>query len=349
MPETRRGSSSTGPPKSPARGKKSKAKKQQEQSQEEKAKLERAVAAQALELDCLKQKYNMALAKAAENSGRAPPRKKLKGGKNSMTAEERRTHSMTRKGLKKAVWGFKVFVASMAVLLAVTQAVAQHVEPPELDIKDEDEKAAKMKEWVEDHKDVVLYEVNNIRNYTQSQIRELMEAEIGAEDGFTMEELKKCAYRDAEFLATERGEEALDFYHDKFLFKLGAKELWDTKYRHQFTITNAKLPKCGCHKDGRVCISEDLEAFGVLLLENAWKKWSTVVLEKKNQGSKFKFDPKAEYAQCPYTDSLNGGSKWGGWNGAGRSRFRDIRTMVKEGRNKETTPMFEQATLDRLR
>ena len=299
MPSTRGGKSSTGRDKSPARGKKSKAKKQLEQSNEEKEKLERAVAKQALELDCLKQKCNMALARAAENSGRAPPREKLKGGKHSMTAEERRTHSMTRKGLKKAVWGFKCFCASMAVLMAIAQAVAQHVEPPELDIKDEEEKKVKMTKWVEDHKDVVLYEVNNIRNCTQSQVRELMEAEIGAEDGFTMEELKNCAYRDAEFLATERGEEALDFHHDKFLFKLGAKELWDSKCRHHFTITNAKLPACGCHKDGRVCISEDLEAFGVLLLENAWKKWSTVVLEKKNKAQNSSSTPRLNAPSAP--------------------------------------------------
>ena len=318
--------------------------------QEDKEKLERALEAQAKEMECLKKKHDEALARASQKSGRAPPSKRLKSGKGNQTIEEKRTHTLCRKGLKKVAWGFRCFINNNSLLVDVTKAVAAHVQPTELQVEDPEEKQRLLDQWVEDHKDVVLFEFNGIRNYTQSQLRELMEGEIlKGEDGVTMEELYKCATRDADFLGTPRGEEVMDFCHDKFLFRVGAKELWDMKCRHHNTITNAKTPPCGCHSDGRPCISEDLEAMGILMCENGHKKWMHCALEKKKLGNKFKFDPTADYAKTPFTDSLNGGSKFGGWNQAGRQRFRDIRREIKAARNKDTTHDFEQACLERIR
>ena len=77
--------------------------------QEDKEKLERALEAQAKEMECLKKKHDEALARASQKSGRAPPSKRLKSGKGNQTIEEKRTHTLCRKGLKKVAWGVPLF------------------------------------------------------------------------------------------------------------------------------------------------------------------------------------------------------------------------------------------------
>ena len=301
------------------------------------------------EIAKLKAQLAEAQSAAAAKGGRPPA--KARGGGKKLTPEEIRTNTFVRKGLREYGWGHVIYVSTEEKLKALATVVAVDHQPTELNILDKAEHKKAVVEWVQTHLSTVANQWNNIRNYTQSQLREELEPQVarGDADVPTIEELTKCAYRDPDFLKTDRGKLVFDYYHDTILMKTALKENWGEKFRHHNTISKAMKPASKTHKKGRPCVSPDVEAYTVTLLENHYPKWEKQAKEKQALGKKFKFDPKADYAKTEFTSSLNGGSKFGGWNKAGRERFRMHRQKVKEGRALATTAAFEEATLQRLR
>ena len=68
-----------------------------------------------------------------------------------------------------------------------------------------------------------------------------------------------------------------------------------------------------------------------------------------DQGKKNCHDPKNTKCQTKFTNTLNGGSIWGGWTQEGRTRFRTLRAQIAKARQGAHVEALEQAVLNRVR
>jgi len=277
--------------------------------------------------------------------------------KKNMSTEESQWVNQLKKALKYSVWGTCIFCNSDERLYMVCKCIMLDMNIKNLtSITDEEAKKEAQSNWIADNSEVILSLFNEQRNYAQSQVRivvhDLLEKGV-EEDIPTLDIVMKCACRDQKYLETPEGTKFFDFYWDVLLKRVAGKEHWSDRIRLQETICGAMHPKSPGHAVVFPCISPSLEAFLVLVFANCFKKWKKVEDLKKKAVANGKvpdpYDPKADYAQCPYTDHLDGKNKYGGWNQAGRTEFRRIRELIKQGRAQDFVEDYEKATLLRLR
>ncbi len=95
-------------------------------------------------------------------------------------------------------------------------------------------------------------------------------------------------------------------------------------------------------------VTVGLEAILVLMFENCYDKWQ-YMMEEKMAGRKH--DNKHERMETPYMDSLAGQNKYGGWNVAGKRRFKALGDKIHAAQVKKPrhVKMVEEACLARLR
>jgi len=275
--------------------------------------------------------------------------------KKKLTAEESQWHTAINKAIKMSLWGFIIFINTDSRLLNACKCVMKDMQLTCLTkIKEERERKEAESNWITDNWELIRTLMNNQRNYAQSQIRITMQdLMFHGNDHPNIDDVEKCAFRDKDYLDTERGQKMFDFYWDVLLRRIGGREHWNDRLRLNNTIQEAMHPPSPGHRNPYPCIGVELEAFLVLVFHNCYNKWSQVIKNKTEALQKGKepeqYDPKADYANCPYTEHLEGKCSWGGWNDAGRKLFRDIRDKIKAAKEEDHVLEYEKAALLRIR
>jgi hypothetical protein len=165
-----------------------------------------------------------------------------------------------------------------------------------------------------------------------------------------VEEIEKIVKRDKEFLATDDGKDAFEFYHDEILKCVACKEHWDNKFRQHYTISEARhdLDKVTGRK--LLCIPSKFEGFVLILFKNCNEKWKFIAEEKKIHGPKHKCDPKDDrMRKTPYTMANGGQQQWGGWTKDGRDLAKKYAEENKEARKTVWSKNAEKLILQRIR
>jgi hypothetical protein len=206
-------------------------------------------------------------------------------------------------------------------------------------------------EWKANNREIVRNAINDWRNYVQSELHKHLfktifpskrEAELP-----TPAEMYQVALREGlndDDPDQERMQECLDIYWDELLSKVAGHSSWGPGKRHHGCISDSRP---GDNPDEVLYVTPSDEAFLVLVWENCYTKWM-YMLEQERAGKDV--DEKAEEYQTPFTVPKGGVQYFGGWNKAGRKRYRDILEKVKE--SKEENPdlkAIEKAALERIR
>jgi hypothetical protein len=197
-------------------------------------------------------------------------------------------------------------------------------------------------EWIVANREIVRVGLNEIRNYTQGQLRDaVVNMMVSGEKVPTPEQLEMCALRDPK-LNEKENQWIFDVYVDVFLFKIIGK-VWDGNVRHYKTIGSAKV---GSGKDAKPSISSGTEAFCVAVYKNYMKRW-TYMAECRRRN--VKYDRQNDEAKTDFVSTNQGQARWGGWTEAGRSYFMDLRNKIDKARAAKHVQKMEQDCLNRLR
>ena len=104
----------------------------------------------------------------------------------------------------------------------------------------------------------------------------------------------------------------------------------------------------GSGKEAKPKIPAALEAQIILQMENAQDKWAWEAEWEMKNGKKLdEKDRKTDYYKnnCPktlYSTRKGGSEKYGAWTPQGRQRFKRLRQLIQQGRNKEKTQEIEE-------
>lgn len=164
----------------------------------------------------------------------------------------------------------------------------------------------------------------------------------------TWDECLKVVARDAAFLKTTRGQFVADWWWSDAMRKLAGRTHWGDNRIHSNLISKAMLPKNDFWGAEYPAVPYQLEAAGILFMENAATKWPEFLVEKFKD-PKWEYNPKAEYMNCPYSSSTEGTRNWGAFTVDGLKRYQVLRDIAKAGRDKKTCEDSEKAILKRLR
>jgi hypothetical protein len=199
--------------------------------------------------------------------------------------------------------------------------------------------------WCDENSDLVRTGLNEARNYAQSQCRTKAQKLLGLGKYLpTPEEVLVCAMR-GDVGKTDQTMGIFDLYVDELIFCILGKPNWDVRFRYHGCISTTYDPSWSGDVR-RVSIGS--EAFLVLMFENCYDKWQYMMEEKLAKRTPNK---KHKRMQTPYTDALAGQNKYGGWNVAGKKRFKALGDMIHAAQAKEPghVKMVEEACLARLR
>ncbi len=260
-----------------------------------------------------------------------------------LTYEEKEWRGRLWKATKSAIWSCCKFISTETKLLRATKVVYHHMNLKEFnDMPDGEDKEKAIATWVTQNADHVRTGMNDVRNYTQGELRKVVMDRLMA--GLvvpTSDVVLECATR-VNCGPGEANEEIFDFYVDVLLPKVALTENWDANHRHYQRVSAA-------HHQGnptKMCVTVSTEAFLVLMFLNCHKKWEylkTCKLESKKE------DRSHEDYKSPYTEVAKGQQKYGGWNLAGKKKFKELCILISEARKEEWVPTVEEACLQRLR
>ena len=178
----------------------------------------------------------LALAQADNN---APIRPKSRG---KQTDEEKKWQSNVQGAVKKFIWGKVKFITTDRKLLQATSHVFECWQLKEFEGLKGDDLANAKARWVTQNLERVRIAINDIRNYSQSQLKTcICERLIAGEWVPTPEDVMACATRDPEYHTDQDKHKIFEFYWDTLLFKVVGKEHWDGWVRHYATISEATV------------------------------------------------------------------------------------------------------------
>ena len=297
-------------------------------------------------------RLQMATQLSAKNkSGRSK-----KGTPGTGSAEERETASTTKFWLWKRV----KFLKDETQITDATKKVMQKMNLRSLKGLSGNEKINAEETWVAENRDTVRLVLNYWRNYVQQELHKLMFTEVwipnsvfDADSVPNPDQILKLALRDG--IAKNKGlEKMFDFYWDHLMSKVANNACWGPTKRHkELMSTGLQPPPEGPDpfvKPGQpamLLVTPSDEAFLVLLWENCYTKWCYI---RKQQKAGQPVEKKHKHYQTPYTESKKGVRHYGGWNKAGRKRYRELLNLIIDSKNDhEEIAEVEQAALDRLR
>ena len=161
-------------------------------------------------------------------------------------------------------------------------------------------------------------------------------------------ECLKVVARDAKFLGTERGQFVADWWVNCALRKLAGRAHWSDSKIFSTPISQATLPKNDFMDEDFPAVASNLEAAGILFMENAAAKWPAFAA-KKHKDPEWEYKASADYMVCPYSTSTDGSRIWGAFTVVGLQRFKVLMEIAAGGRKKKTCEGSEKAILKRLR
>ena len=225
---------------------------------------------------------------------------------------------------------------------------------------------AERDDFIDDHLTDFATELNNVRAYVTSRIKESMKAWFDAHE-YNMPDFKKimaCATRKLD-LDQKEDLEIFEWYWEDLLVKAtGNKADWDYNKRWYTTICE-NAPSDAPDKP---YVTPQTEAFAVLCVENHYKTWgSQFKLKVENKASKL-LAPKKTHADATgpvkegnniymcgpdfatkWTETTGGSSKYGGYSEEGTDVYAEYSKKIKNIRKNPSTKEFERKFLTILR
>jgi hypothetical protein len=224
------------------------------------------------------------------------------------------------------------------------------------------------KVWVESNKEIVRITMNEWRNYIQGELFKLFKLLNSRAGGLNevpnADQILNIAKRsgmkkgaDANYDATMK---LLVGYWDLMIPKVAGHKDWGPGKRHHLLMSFAHR-----NNDAResLHVTPSDEAFLVVLWENCYNRWifedekSKWTDEQKAADAKAAAAAKAKdedyvpdpRAVPPYTNPKGGVSKYGGWNKAGRKRYREVLDIIIESKKKSYLEAIEKEALALVR
>jgi hypothetical protein len=261
-----------------------------------------------------------------------------------MTKEEKHYRSLIHDETKDFLWPFSKFINSKKKLIKAAFKVMDRMKPTTFqDLVGQELDEAKA-DWVANNADHVRTGFNEVRNYSQSNVRsEIVGRRISGKWVPTMEQILDCATREEYLGDTEEGKKLFAYYWDVLLMKVAGKKHWDKPIRYHNTISGAVHADRVEHKE---CITTATEAFLYLLFENCEQKWIHLAKESRKGN---KYNPKDIENDVPFIDKNAGQQEWGGWGLFGRDRYKELKAKLDDARARDHVKKLEEDTLKALR
>ena len=277
------------------------------------------------------------------------------GKKKKKTDDEKHWALHLKRAVKKVVWPKYPFCNSNKRLMECTRLVMNDIAPKEFEELEGKELRRAQGRWMLENCDQVRELMNQVRNYFQGQVRDLIVGKlVKGEEVPTKEEIEMCVMRKKEYLETKEGKEVFEFYWNDILPKVARNHHWSKSDKWEGTISRAKHPS-DPSKDyhSNYKITPQLEAMALIYFKNCSIKWANMGAEKKEclrNGEEYKYNGKAANMQVPYTDAKGGQQHWGGWTADGQDVYKEDRDAVMKIRKAkhDYVGLMEDATLQRL-
>ena len=266
------------------------------------------------------------------------------GGVDSWTDEQKAWYKQLQGAVKKYAYNSVKFINSEQKLVHVTGKIFDKWNLKEHEGLVGNDREEARNAWIAQNSDLVRMAFNDIRNYSQAQLRDFIVELIKSNRPVpTVEDVLACAKRDVAYMTDPEKQKIFDLYVDVLLFKLLGKECWDTVVRHYHCPTDQIDPK-DVTKGEYIRVSS--EAMVVAIFKNCLDKWKYIAdCHKKNT----KVDRKNNKFKVDFIESKKGQQKWGGWNEEGRKYHADIAVEINQARAQEHVKEMEKACLQRLR
>ena len=221
--------------------------------------------------------------------------------------------------------------------------------------------------WVESHKEIVRNTMNDWRNYIQGELFKLFKLLNSKEGGLNevpnADQILNIAKRSGMQKGTDNYDANMQLlvgYWDQMIPKVAGHKDWGPGKRHHLLMSFAHR-----NNDAResLHVTPSDEAFLVVLWENCYKRWvyedekskwtkeqkaadAKAAAEAKEKGKDYVPDARAV---PPYTNPKGGVSKYGGWNKAGRKRYREVLDIIIESKKKPYLEAIEKEALALVR
>ena len=265
---------------------------------------------------------------------------------------------------------FKIakFIANDTQLENAAGMVLDYLDLQEFQDLDGAELDRARKVWIESNKEIVRITMNEWRNYIQGELYKLFKLLNSRHGGLdevpTADQILNIAKRSGMKKGTDanydRNMALLVGYWDLMIPKVAGHKDWGPGKRHHQLLSFARR-----NNDRResLYVTPSDEAFLVVLWENCYKRWiyedekdkwtdeqkaahDKAAAEAKAKGEDYVPDARAV---PPYTNPKGGVSKFGGWNKAGRKRYREVLDIILESKNKPYLQAIEKEALALVR
>lgn len=271
--------------------------------------------------------------------------------------------TLIREKLKAYTFKEVKFVQDEAGEQVLLDSIIHYLDIPELKADGEVGKAAQ-EGFKNNYLKTCLQELNNLRNYVQSQAKKKAFAYMASNKGKLpeMADIINFSLRRLDLEDPKKLEFAFWWMNNILPTFPGCADYYNKKIRHYETISEAKTDKECPFAD----ITEHTEAFGVLSWENNSQKWPKLyALENKrgNEGKKTVLTKKKvseiqpeedkrffSYTETPelatlYTMPDAGQEKYGGWKPDGLKRYVLLRKNIRKARAKAEGKAWEKKLL----
>ena len=271
--------------------------------------------------------------------------------------------------IKENIFKKMKFLSSDDQKLAYVHDIIKELDKEEL-IGDSAEAEAKRNEFILEYGWLCVAELNGQRNYVQSRLKTAAWTWMETHDNQLppFQDILRCAQR--RLPVTERNKNTILYYVDHMMpFMPGIKNEFTKKMRYYHTISTCKSKKNSSHID----ITASIEAYGVLVMENAKTKWPklfdlekkegpkkpgsrTYVLKKrdddkpkKNTNNLYFYISDHPELDTKYTEPSSGQQDFGGWTTKGMNRYVTIWHAIRKARKKEYGKQWEANVLALMR
>ena len=148
-------------------------------------------------------------------------------------------------------------------------------------------------------------------------------------DSAKVVEVLACSKEFLEDPANKHHKDIFVWYFNEYLLSVLGKTKWNKESRMSLYPTSMVKHQ---GKD-RILLTESVEAFGLVMLDNCHEKWANIYKLKEQNGDSAEIPrgnkPDAELYQAKYSDAFNGQKKNGGWSVAGIERYSDLMKEVE--------------------
>ena len=215
-------------------------------------------------------------------------------------------------------------------------------------VEDEGQKKANINSFMATYGETICKGINTARTNVQAGLKKAYEARFGRDEVMPSPTQLATVIRrkDLEVDPEDPSKNAQNrdffmWYWEHLLPKVAGKDAWGHNIRCYGLIST----HCPPDSPDTKYINNSDEALVLTLYENCGQRFPYTASCLKSGEKPDIFHPKY---QSKWSDSRSGQSKWGGFDLAGRQRFKQLREKIAKAKKKEHVKEVEQAVLDMI-